>query len=57
METLSSLPDDVKIATMMIETKGSLQEHHRLNAMDLKSYSDVKHMPRIRRRWNSTDGD
>lgn len=36
-EAFFCLPDDVKIAVMMNETKGALQEHGRLNAMGLNT--------------------
>ena len=41
-ETRHSIPDDVKIAVMMKETKGHLQEHLRLQAGNLRSFWDVK---------------
>ena len=41
-ETGHSLPDDVKIAVMMKETKGHLQEHLRLHAGNLRTFQEVK---------------
>ena len=41
-ETTSALSGDVKIAVLMNETSGKLQEHLRLNATNLKQYSEVR---------------
>jgi len=41
-ETKSTLSDDVKVAVLLSETRGPLQEHLRLNASTMSNYNDVK---------------
>ena len=41
-ETATSLSDSVKIAVLMNETKGHLQEHLRLNCTKITVYTQVK---------------
>ena len=36
------MSDDVKIAVLMIKTRGQFQEHLRLNVASLKKYHDIK---------------